>query len=227
MWRNRPLVALAWRLPLAGAGLAALVAGLIFAATADDSTAAPPLPFLETPDTARPASGQQSPGVTATPSATPSPSVTGPTATERSATGTPAASTVEAATVATATVERADGSTTTEAPSTATPPAATETPVPTPPPSSSPPTAVSDLPAFRDTEVLARAAGATLPSGRTFRECVESAPEGHRWPVPVHLYYLGKGEWIVETHVSEIQVIFTEATATFRVTRYEAVGPAC
>lgn len=99
---------------------------------------------------------------------------------------------------------------------------------PTPTPTDAPaPLPITDLPQYRDTVVLGLAASAILPGGHTFRQCIDSVPGGEHWPLAVHLYYLGHGQWVVETHVSEVAVIFTEATATFRVSSYHPIGPDC
>lgn len=89
------------------------------------------------------------------------------------------------------------------------------------------PIPVSDIPKYTDVAVLALAADALLPSGRTFRECVELPPSHERWPAPVHLYYEGKGKWLVETHVSEVQVVFDEATASFSGRNFAPTSPEC
>ena len=83
------------------------------------------------------------------------------------------------------------------------------------------------MPKYKDTEVLSLAAGAHLPSGLTFKECVERPPSEEHWPVPVHLYYEGLGRWLIETHVSEIQVVFHEATATFTTRNFAPPNPGC
>lgn len=98
------------------------------------------------------------------------------------------------------------------------PPVITPTPGPQP---------ITDLPKYKDVQVLAMAADVLLPSGRTFRECVELPPTGERWPFPVHLYYEGKGRWLVETHISEIQVHFVEATASWEQGNFNPPNPAC
>ena len=92
---------------------------------------------------------------------------------------------------------------------------------------SSVPPAQAGLPRFRDTEVLARAANAVVPSGKTFRECVEAPPSTEHWPTPVHLYYEGNGRWLVETHLSEVQVVFNEATETFTPRNFAPPNPGC
>jgi hypothetical protein len=84
---------------------------------------------------------------------------------------------------------------------------------------------ITDTPRFRDTEVLALAADALVPSGKTFRECVETASE--KWPFPVHLYYEGNGRWLIETHVQEVQVVFHEATETFTTRNFAPPNPDC
>lgn len=89
------------------------------------------------------------------------------------------------------------------------------------------PIPVSDIPKYTDVAVLALAADFVLPSGRTFRECVELPPSHERWPSPVHLYYEGKGKWLVETHVSEVQVVFDEATGLFSGRNFAPTSPEC
>ena len=101
-------------------------------------------------------------------------------------------------------------------------PTAVQPVVPTP----APPTAAADLPRYRDIEVLAMAANAVLPSGLTFRQCME-LPPGEGWPFSVHLYYLGGGDWMVETHVSEVQVVFHEGSGSYVVRNFQPVNPAC
>ena len=86
---------------------------------------------------------------------------------------------------------------------------------------------VTDLPKYTDVAVLALAASAVLPSGLTFRECVELPPSHEKWPSPVHLYYMGNGRWLVETHVSEVQVVFEESTATFKAGNFAPTSPGC
>lgn len=97
-------------------------------------------------------------------------------------------------------------------------PAATSTPAKAP---------ITDTPKYTDLAVLNLAAAARLPSGRTFRECVELPPSHEKWPTPVHLYYEGNGRWLVETHISEVQVVFDEATATFTARNFQPPSLAC
>ena len=104
------------------------------------------------------------------------------------------------------------------APPVVVPPVITPTPGPQP---------ITDLPKYKDVQVLAMAADVVLPSGRTFKECVELPPTGQRWPFPVHLYYEGKGRWLVETHISEIQVHFVEATSSWEQGNFNPPNPAC
>ncbi len=84
-----------------------------------------------------------------------------------------------------------------------------------------------DLPIYKDTQVLAMAAGVILPSGKTFEQCVALGPNGARWPVPVHLYYEGQGKWLVETHLGEIETEFDEATTTFHVKHFAPEAQEC
>ncbi len=56
-----------------------------------------------------------------------------------------------------------------------------------PPPPPQPPPQVADLPRMTEKAVLALAAGVTMPSGKTFRECVELPPGGEPWPLAIHL----------------------------------------
>ena len=99
-------------------------------------------------------------------------------------------------------------------------------PVPTPTIASAP-VAGTDLPKYRDVQVLAMAADAVLPSGKTFRQCVEAPPSTERWPAPVHLYYEGRGKWLVETHLSEVQVVFDEASGTFSPRNFAPPNEGC
>jgi hypothetical protein len=85
----------------------------------------------------------------------------------------------------------------------------------------------TDIPIYKDTQVLAMAAGVILPSGKTFEQCVALGPNGARWPVPVHLYYEGQGKWLVETHLGEIETEFDEATATFHVKHFAPEAQEC
>lgn len=105
-------------------------------------------------------------------------------------------------------------------------------PVSQPPPSTAGPASPTaqagpDLPIYKDTQVLAMAAGVILPSGKTFEQCVALGPNGARWPVPVHLYYEGQGKWLVETHLGEIETEFDEATATFHVKHFAPEAQEC
>lgn|GEM_PF-6017915 len=75
--------------------------------------------------------------------------------------------------------------------------------------------------------MLALAADAVLPSGKTFRECVELPPSGERWPTPVHLYYEGQSRWLVETHLSEVQVVFDEVEGGFSTRNFAPPNPGC
>ncbi len=103
-------------------------------------------------------------------------------------------------------------------------------PVSQPATATPPPTVAAtggDIPLYKDTDVLARAAPVVLPSGKTFEQCVALGPNGKHWPVPVHLYYEGKGKWLVETHLSEVQVEFSEATASFRVRHFAPEASEC
>ena len=85
-----------------------------------------------------------------------------------------------------------------------------------------------DVPLFTDVAVLALAADYRLPRGRTFRECVADVPPPHGgvWPSPVHLYYAGKGKWVVETHEGEVGITFTEATRAFSLRGVDPSYPA-
>ena len=111
------------------------------------------------------------------------------------------------------------------------PPAPPTVPVRNNPPTVAPqlpvPVPTAELPKYRDIQVLALAADAVLPSGYTFRECMNLPPAGEGWPASVHLYWEGNGRWLVETHVSEVQVVFDEATATFSVRNFAPVNAAC
>ena len=86
---------------------------------------------------------------------------------------------------------------------------------------------ITDVPAYSDVQVLSMAASLRLPSGRTFEQCVALGPNGKHWPVPVHLYYEGKGMWLVETHLSEVQVEFDEASASFHVKHFAPEATEC
>jgi hypothetical protein len=61
----------------------------------------------------------------------------------------------------------------------------------------------------------------------TFKQCVEAPPSTEHWPTPVHLYYEGRGRWLVETHVSEVQVEFDEGTGTFSTRNFAPVNAGC
>jgi hypothetical protein len=104
-------------------------------------------------------------------------------------------------------------------------PPATEPTIPAAPEAEAPPP--TDLPKYRDVQVLALAADAVLPSGKTFRQCVELPPSTDHWPTPVHLYYEGHGKWLVETHLSEVQVSFDEAVGTFTPRNFAPPNPGC
>lgn len=86
---------------------------------------------------------------------------------------------------------------------------------------------IQDLPKYKDLQVLGFAADAVLPSGLTFRQCMDLPPKLEGWPFAVHLYYLGRGDWMVETHLSEVQVVFHEATNSFEVRNFQPVNPGC
>ena len=86
---------------------------------------------------------------------------------------------------------------------------------------------LSDFPKYEAIQVLMFAGNARLPSGYTFRECMELPPVGDGWPGAVHLYYEGRGRWLVETHVSDVQVVFDEATGTFSVRTFAPANAAC
>jgi hypothetical protein len=94
-------------------------------------------------------------------------------------------------------------------------------------PTAAPTSEGADLPKYTDVEVLALAADARVPSGKTFRDCVELPPSHEKWPTPVHLYYMGAGRWLVETHISEVQVVFDEATATFKAGNFAPTNSGC
>jgi hypothetical protein len=194
-----------------GAAGGIAVAGLVFALRGggDAAPTEAPLPILElVEDTATPAT---SPLLSATATGT----STGTGAADSSPTPgdatTPAPASVTASPPTQPAVAAAQ-------------PRVTSTPVP---PTAPAPFGPGDVPKYRDTEVLALAAGAHLPSGLTFKECVERPPSEEHWPVPVHLYYEGLGRWLIETHVSEIQVVFHEATATFTTRNFAPPNPGC
>jgi len=206
---KRPL-SLAVRIgAIAAAGLL-VSAGLAFAARSEDSgqatTAQPPLVEVAEKGTEY-----------ATPTTAPPPTRTSTASVARDATVPPVAS-AEPGTATPA--SSASAMTPVSVPR----PSPTSPAPPTPPPASGP---VTDLPAYTDIAVLALAANAILPSGMTFRECVELPPSHEKWPTPVHLYYEGKGRWLVETHVSEVQVVFDEATATFKPRNFAPSNPGC
>lgn len=100
-------------------------------------------------------------------------------------------------------------------------------PLPTATPAPTEASPITDLPAYSDVQVLSMAASVRLPSGRTFEQCVALGPNGKHWPVPVHLYYEGKGKWLVETHLSEVQVEFDEASASFHVKHFAPEASEC
>jgi hypothetical protein len=89
------------------------------------------------------------------------------------------------------------------------------------------PAATADLPVYRDVQVLALAAEAVLPSGKTFRECVEAPPSSEHWPTPVHLYYEGNGRWLIETHLSEVQLVFSEDSGRFTPRNFAPPNEGC
>lgn len=192
------------RLAAAAAGVVVLVAGTVFAlhGSEDTSNAIP----LATLPPAQDQSPQSSPAAQPTDSPpTASPTPVAPAAASATSGGPDLA--------ATATVAPAR-------PISQPPPATAGQPTSTPAP-------ITDLPAYKDTQVLALAAGVVLPSGKTFEQCVALGPNGARWPVPVHLYYEGKGKWIVETHLGEIETEFDEATATFHVKHFAPEASEC
>ena len=113
------------------------------------------------------------------------------------------------------------------APKPSLPPVSTSVAVRASPPPATDPAQSPDLPRYPDTRVLALAAAAMMPTGRTFRECVGALPEKPHWPAAVHLYYAGHGRWVVETHAGEIGVSFDEASAEFRVVSFPPPGGDC
>jgi len=115
----------------------------------------------------------------------------------------------------------------TEAPTVQTPTMTVARAAPAEDPAPGEPQGTNDLPTYTDVAVLALAESAVLPSGKTFKECVELPPSHEKWPVPVHLYYEGSRRWLVETHVSEVQVEFNEVTATFRTRNFAPPNPGC
>lgn len=190
------------RLAAGGLGSATLVVGTVFALSGGDATP------------------------TAAPLATiaPAPAVEA---------AVPAESPTTAATVETATLEAGTPGEPQSTPAAAlagTVPVAAARPAPPPPPAAAKtatPATDTDLPLYKDTQVLAMAASVAMPSGKTFEQCVALGPHGARWPVPVHLYYEGMGKWLVETHLGEVQAEFDEATATFRVKHFAPEGEEC
>lgn len=191
------------RVAAAVAGAIVLLAGTVFALQGGDSPATPGGPDAILPQ------------VTISPY-TPTPEASIPPAATTTAAATlraepPAATTPDLATTTAVAPARpiSQPPTATPAPATATTPAAT------------------DIPIYKDTQVLAMAAAVVLPSGKTFEQCVALGPNGARWPVPVHLYYEGQGKWLVETHLGEIETEFDEATATFRVKHFAPEANEC
>lgn len=195
---------LAVRLAAGATGLTALLAGTVFALRGggDATPVAPVVPLAAV--ALQPTAAE----VAATPSATPA--VVTPAGAETS---------IPAATESPASVP---GDTATVGPA-----RTASLPQPTPIPPTATAAASSDLPIYKDTQVLAMAASVVLPSGKTFEQCVALGPHGARWPVPVHLYYEGKGKWLVETHLSEVQAEFDEASATFRVKHFAPEANEC
>jgi hypothetical protein len=194
-------IAAAWRPVLVLAAAGVVVAGVAVAASGGNATPAANDPLAAAVPTGSPAPVEtSSPVATTTASTAPVPE---PTAVVRSEDSSSPGTLVAVAPTA--------------RPATVLP--ATSTPARVVP--------VADIPKYTDLAVLALAADAVLPSGKTFRECVELPPSHEKWPTPVHLYYEGNGRWLVETHVSEVQVVFDEATATFRPRNFAPANPAC
>ena len=84
-----------------------------------------------------------------------------------------------------------------------------------------------DIPKYNDVAVLALRTDAVTPLWEDVPGVRRTAASHEKWPTPVHLYYEGKGRWLVETHVSEVQVVFDEATASFAPRNFAPVNPAC
>jgi hypothetical protein len=97
------------------------------------------------------------------------------------------------------------------------------------PPTPAPPTATptqdpKDHPVYTANAVLDLSRGVRLPNGETFELCSALGPEGEPWPFAVHLYWAGRGTWVVETHRGDAGLYFDEPTATFRVKAVERAG---
>lgn len=95
-------------------------------------------------------------------------------------------------------------------------------PTPIPPPTAAP--AVTDLPTMTANEVLTLSREVRLPSGTTFEACGAIGPEGEPWPLSVHLYYTGRGGWVVATHRGDASLLFDEATRRFRLDTVTRAG---
>ncbi|MEP6870530.1 MAG: hypothetical protein ABI939_01635, partial [Anaerolineaceae bacterium] len=95
-------------------------------------------------------------------------------------------------------------------------------PAPIPPPTAAP--AVQDLPTMTANEVLALSRDVRLPSGTTFAACGAIGPEGEPWPLSVHLYYTGRGGWVVATHRGDASLLFDEATRSFQLDTVTRAG---
>ena len=123
---------------------------------------------------------------------------------------------------ATAPVEQRSAAPTTEpaasAPIAARPAATTPIPAPTISPDA------TDLPTMTANEVLALSREVRLRSGKTFEACGATGPEGEPWPLSVHLYYTGRGGWVVATHRGDASLLFDEATRRFQIDTVTRAG---
>ncbi|MEO8541563.1 MAG: hypothetical protein ABI577_17610 [bacterium] len=189
------------------AGSSVMVAGLVFAARGDgsgaiESSGAPYIPITSPTESA--------PSLTPGSALTTGPTLPAPSSTESPGTSEPSPSATAAATAPGQLAARP-----------------VSQPAPATPTESIGTGPITDLPKLTDVQVLGMAANVTLPSGRTFAECVALGPTGQHWPVPVHLYYEGKGKWLVETHLSEVQVEYDEALESFRVKHFAPESSEC
>ncbi len=73
-------------------------------------------------------------------------------------------------------------------------------------------------------EVLDLAREVRLGSGKTFEACGATGPEGEPWPFSVHLYYMGRGGWVVATHRGDASLLFDEGTRRFQLDSIARAG---
>ena len=111
---------------------------------------------------------------------------------------------------------------TTASPESITTGSAPATPTPPPPLPAVKPRALPRSSAFTvvDLSRLVR-----LPSGKSFSDCVTSGPDGEPWPSAVHDYWVvGTADWVIETHLGDVGIIYDEDRASFRVRNIEKAG---